>query len=145
MMRKLFPLVNQFHRKLLTSRALWDSLCIQMMAWSEIALQDRTMCSNLPSTGTAVLTTGGNLPILQVASIHGYPVVWSLIHLARAHITQFDSTNEIALTQLYNNWLESNISFSLQNYYSFAWFLMEDLKYMCFNLTRANDTSHASA
>jgi hypothetical protein len=37
-----------------------------MMAWSEVALQERTMCSNLPSTGTAVLTTGGNLPILQM-------------------------------------------------------------------------------
>jgi len=36
-----------------------------MMAWSEVALQERTKCSNLPSTGTAVLTTGGNLPNLQ--------------------------------------------------------------------------------
>lgn len=35
------------------------------MAWSEVALQERTICSNLPSTGTAVLTTGGNLPVLQ--------------------------------------------------------------------------------
>lgn len=36
-----------------------------MMAWSVVALQERTVCSNLPSTGTAVLTTGGNLPVLQ--------------------------------------------------------------------------------
>lgn len=35
-----------------------------MMAWSEVALQERTMCSNLPSTGTAVFTTGGYLPNL---------------------------------------------------------------------------------
>jgi hypothetical protein len=34
------------------------------MAWSDVALQERTICSNLPSTGTAVLTTGGNLPHL---------------------------------------------------------------------------------
>lgn len=49
----------------LTSNALCASLSIQMMAWSEVALQERTMCSNLPSTGTAVLTTGGYLPSLQ--------------------------------------------------------------------------------
>jgi hypothetical protein len=35
------------------------------MAWSFVALQERTMCSNLPSTGTAVLTTGGYLPHLH--------------------------------------------------------------------------------
>lgn len=49
----------------LTSIALWASLSIQMIAWSEVALQERTICSNRPSTGTAVLTTGGILPNLQ--------------------------------------------------------------------------------
>lgn len=48
----------------LTSNAFWDSLSIQIMAWSDVALQERTMCSNLPSTGTAVLTMGGYLPHL---------------------------------------------------------------------------------
>jgi len=48
----------------LTSKALWASLFIQTISWSLVALWERTMCSNLPSTGTAVLTTGGNLPNL---------------------------------------------------------------------------------
>lgn len=34
------------------------------MEWSEVALHDRTMCSNRPSTGTLALTSGGNLPQL---------------------------------------------------------------------------------
>lgn len=49
----------------LTSKAVAASLSMQIMAWSEVALQERTICSNLPSTGTAVLTTGGNTPHLH--------------------------------------------------------------------------------
>lgn len=47
-----------------TTNAFSDSLSIQMIAWSLVALDDRTMCSNLPSTGMAVLTIGGYLPHL---------------------------------------------------------------------------------
>jgi len=53
----------------LTSNALWASLSIHIIAWSDVALQERTMRSNLPSTGTAVLTRGGYLPHLQQSGI----------------------------------------------------------------------------
>lgn len=49
----------------LTSIALWDSLSIKMILWSDNILQEIAMCSNLPSTGTAVLTIGGIVPHLH--------------------------------------------------------------------------------
>lgn len=51
--------------KSLTANAFSDSLCIQIIPWSDVALHDSTICSNLPSTGMAVLTSGGNLPHLS--------------------------------------------------------------------------------
>lgn len=51
--------------KVLTANAFSDSLCIQIIPWSDVALHDSTICSNLPSTGMAVLTSGGNLPHLS--------------------------------------------------------------------------------
>jgi hypothetical protein len=48
-----------------TSKALSDSFSIHTIEWSVVALQDRTMCSNRPSTGTAVLTSGGYRPHLH--------------------------------------------------------------------------------
>jgi hypothetical protein len=48
-----------------TSKALWDSFSIHTIEWSVVALQDRTMCSNRPSTGTADLTSGGYRPHLH--------------------------------------------------------------------------------
>lgn len=50
----------------LTSKALCPSFSIHTISWSLVVLQEITMCSNLPSTGTAVLTTGGNRPHLQI-------------------------------------------------------------------------------
>ena len=51
-----------------TSKAFCDSRSIQAIAWSEVVLHDSTTCSNRPSTGIAVLTSGGNLPHLQMSS-----------------------------------------------------------------------------
>jgi len=48
-----------------TSKAFCDSRSIQAIAWSDVVLHDSTTCSNRPSTGIAVLTSGGNLPHLQ--------------------------------------------------------------------------------
>ena len=65
LLTSIYPIANWEEFWKLTSRALWDSLSTQMMAWSEVMLQDKTKCSNLPSTGTAVFTIGGIFPILQ--------------------------------------------------------------------------------
>ena len=70
----------------LTSKALSASLSIQMIAWSDVALHDKTMCSNRPSTGMAVLTSGGYLPHLCVSNNggHGFRADTKLL---RKHIT----------------------------------------------------------
>lgn len=60
---------SEFYRlqmTILTSSAFSDSCSIQMIAWSDVMLQERTMCSNRPSTGTAVLTRGCILLHLRI-------------------------------------------------------------------------------
>lgn len=50
---------------ILTSKAFLASFSIHIIPWSDVAWHDKTICSNLPSTGIAVLISGGNLPHLE--------------------------------------------------------------------------------
>lgn len=70
---------------LLTANTFSDSLSIQMIPWSTVALRDNTICSNLPSTGMAVLTSGVNLPHLWSRKLHIRSIKASLLQKYHKH------------------------------------------------------------
>ena len=72
----------------------------KLIAWSDVALKVMIMCSNFPSTGTAVFTTGGNLSQLQSFlstmwyNRPGTGILSSGIHVSFKHFHKVNKTTK---------------------------------------------------